>query len=154
MAIEKSIDEKKNQSDEVAKDVKKEDEVTMSATDLDAMIEAKIQERLASGSSGDLITALTQSLSNVAQTNQKYEKYDELSPDLVTMDILMPGLDGLSCLKDIKAYDKNANIVICSVVGEGDIVFSAMELGALDCIAKPFDIETIIKKFKDIKSKL
>lgn len=82
------------------------------------------------------------------------EKYKELKPDLVILDILMPKLDGLSCLEGIKEYDDTAKVIICSVVGSEDIVYSAKEMGALCCITKPFDISDLIKKIKEVESTL
>ena len=72
-------------------------------------------------------------------------KYKELNPDLVTMDITMPEMDGIEALKKIIAYDQEAKIIICSAMGQQKMVVKAIEAGARDFIVKPFDQERIKK---------
>ena len=72
------------------------------------------------------------------------EKYQELKPDLVTMDITMPEMDGISAVKEIKKVDPNAKIVMCSAMGQEAKVVEAIKLGALDFIVKPFKPDRII----------
>jgi two-component system, chemotaxis family, chemotaxis protein CheY len=76
-------------------------------------------------------------------------KYQEVKPDLVTMDITMPEMGGIKALKAIREIDPNAKVVICSAMGQKSLIIEAMEAGALNFIAKPFDeakvIETIQK---------
>lgn len=67
------------------------------------------------------------------------------SPDLVIMDITMPNKDGLQALKEIKEYDANAKIVMCSAMGQESMVVEAIKLGAKDFIVKPFKPDRIIK---------
>ena len=66
------------------------------------------------------------------------EKYDELHPDLVMMDITMPNMDGLEALKAIRAKDPNANVVMCSAMGQEAMVMEAVQAGIKDFIVKPF----------------
>ena len=66
------------------------------------------------------------------------EKYDELKPDLVIMDITMPNMDGLEALKAIRAKDANALVVMCSAMGQEAMVIDALKSGAKDFIVKPF----------------
>ena len=59
------------------------------------------------------------------------EKYQELKPDLVTMDITMPEMDGISAVKEIKKVDPNAKIVMCSAMGQQAMVIEAIQAGLL-----------------------
>lgn len=73
------------------------------------------------------------------------EKYKELHPDLVTMDITMPELDGISAVKKIKAIDPQAKIVMCSAMGQQAMVIDAIQAGARDFIVKPFQPERVLE---------
>ena len=73
------------------------------------------------------------------------ERYKEHSPDIVTMDITMPEMDGLDALKEIKAMDSNAIVLMCSAMGQQAMVMDAIRAGAKDFIVKPFDTERVIK---------
>jgi two-component system chemotaxis response regulator CheY len=66
------------------------------------------------------------------------EMYQEHEPDIVTMDITMPVMDGIEAIKAILDIDPDANIVVCSAMGQQKIVIQAIELGAKDFIVKPF----------------
>lgn len=66
------------------------------------------------------------------------EMYQEHSPDIVTMDITMPVMDGIEAIKAILDIDPEADIVVCSAMGQQKIVIQAIELGAKDFIVKPF----------------
>ena len=72
------------------------------------------------------------------------EKYQELKPDLVTMDITMPEMDGISAVKEIKKVDKNAKIVMCSAMGQQAMVIEAIQAGARDFIVKPFQADRVL----------
>ncbi len=72
------------------------------------------------------------------------EKYKELTPDLVTMDILMPGKSGVEAVRDILALDGNARIVMCSMMGQESLVTEAIQAGAKEFITKPFNKETVL----------
>ncbi len=78
------------------------------------------------------------------------EKYKALKPDLVLMDITMPNKDGLEALKDIRAADGNANVVMCSAMGQEIMVIDAIRSGAKDFIVKPFKIERVLKTVTSI----
>jgi len=73
------------------------------------------------------------------------DKFRELKPDLVTMDITMPELDGISAVKLIRQFDKNARIVMCSAMGQQAMVIDAIQAGARDFIVKPFQPERVIE---------
>lgn len=73
------------------------------------------------------------------------EKYKELKPDLVTLDITMPEMDGISACQGIMDYDHNAKCVMCSAMGQQAMVLSAIKAGAKDFIVKPFKAERVIE---------
>ena len=73
------------------------------------------------------------------------EKYQELKPDLTTMDITMPGMDGISAVKEIKKVDPNAKIVMCSAMGQQAMVIEAIQAGARDFIVKPFQPDRVLE---------
>lgn len=78
------------------------------------------------------------------------EKYNELKPDLVLMDITMPNMDGLEALKAIRAADANANVVMCSAMGQESMVMDAVRSGAKDFIVKPFKPDRVLKTVTSI----
>lgn len=78
------------------------------------------------------------------------EKYNSLKPDLVLMDITMPNMDGLEALKAIRAADGNANVVMCSAMGQESMVMDAVRSGAKDFIVKPFKPERVLKTVTSI----
>lgn len=81
------------------------------------------------------------------------KKYKELNPDIVTMDITMPDMDGISAVREIKEINENAKVIMCSAMGQKPMIKEALEAGALDFIIKPFDKEKAIKIIESIASK-
>jgi two-component system, chemotaxis family, chemotaxis protein CheY len=81
------------------------------------------------------------------------ERFKEVKPDLVTMDIVMPEMDGIEAVKQIMKLDPNARILMCSAMGQQPLVVEALEAGAKDFIIKPFQpskvIEAVEKALKD-----
>ena len=75
------------------------------------------------------------------------EKYKELRPDLVTMDITMPDMDGITAVKEIKKLDATAKIIMCSAMGQQEVVLDAVKAGAVDFIVKPFQPERVLESF-------
>ena len=73
------------------------------------------------------------------------DKYKELKPDLVTMDITMPEMDGITAVKTIKEIDGNARIVMCSAMGQQTMVIDAIQAGARDFIVKPFQADRVVE---------
>ena len=69
--------------------------------------------------------------------------YKQFKPDLVTMDITMPGMDGITALKEIRAYDPKAKVIICSAMGQQVMVVNALQAGAKDFLVKPFLSERV-----------
>jgi two-component system chemotaxis response regulator CheY len=73
------------------------------------------------------------------------EKFQELKPDLITMDITMPEMDGISAVKEIKKIDANAKIIMCSAMGQQAMVIEAIQAGARDFIVKPFQPDRVLE---------
>lgn len=78
------------------------------------------------------------------------EKYKELTPDLVLMDITMPEMDGIEAVKKIKAMDNNAKIVMCSAMGQQAMVIESIQSGARDFIVKPFQAERVLEAIRKV----
>ncbi len=76
---------------------------------------------------------------------QAVEKFKELSPDLVIMDITMPEMNGIEAVKEIKKIDSDATIVMCSAMGQQTMVIEAIQAGAKDFIVKPFQADRVIE---------
>ncbi len=72
------------------------------------------------------------------------EKYKKLRPDIVTMDITMPEMQGIDAVREIIAFDPEARILMCSALGQRQMVLEAMKTGAKDFIIKPFQKERIL----------
>ncbi|HLS07645.1 response regulator [Lentibacillus sp.] len=81
---------------------------------------------------------------------QAVEQYKELQPDLVTLDITMPEKDGLAALKEIKEIDANANVIMCSAMGQQALVIDAIQAGAKDFIVKPFQADRVIEAIRKV----
>jgi two-component system chemotaxis response regulator CheY len=75
---------------------------------------------------------------------ESVEMYKQLRPDVVTMDITMPEMDGLAALKAIRAEDPSAKIVMCTAMGQKSMVVEAIQAGAKDFIVKPFQPERVL----------
>lgn len=78
------------------------------------------------------------------------EKYKELSPDLVTLDITMPEIDGITVLKNIREYDGQAKVIMCSAMGQQAMVIDAIQAGAKDFIVKPFQSDRVIEAIQKV----
>ena len=79
---------------------------------------------------------------------QAIEKFKELRPDLVTMDITMPEMDGIQALKEIRKIDPNAKVIMCSAMGQQAMVIDAIQAGAKDFIVKPFQADRVLEAIK------
>ena len=66
-------------------------------------------------------------------------------PDVVILDIRMPGMDGIAAVKKIRSADPQAKIIMCSAMGQKTMVLEAMEAGAANFIVKPFDKEKVVE---------
>ncbi len=89
-----------------------------------------------------------QVVGEAADGMQAIEKFKELRPDLVTMDITMPEMDGIQALKEIRKIDPNAKIIMCSAMGQQAMVIDAIQAGAKDFIVKPFQADRVIEAIK------
>lgn len=79
-----------------------------------------------------------------AQDGEKaLEMYSEHSPGLVLLDISMPGINGIEVLKRLKNLDKDAFVIMCSAIGQDNMIVEAVENGAAEFIVKPFKAEQI-----------
>ncbi len=81
---------------------------------------------------------------------QAVEKFKELKPDLVTMDITMPEMDGISAVKEIMKINKGAKVVMCSAMGQQAMVIDAIQAGAKDFIVKPFQPDRVIEAISKV----
>jgi len=72
------------------------------------------------------------------------EKFKELKPDLVTMDIIMPKCTGIEALKEIIKLDKNARVIVITAIDQREALMDAIKSGAKDFIVKPFDEERVV----------
>ncbi|EAG2128994.1 TPA_asm: response regulator [Listeria monocytogenes] len=73
------------------------------------------------------------------------KKYDEVKPDIVTLDITMPEMDGLEALAQIMAKDPSAKVIMCSAMGQQGMVVDAIKKGAKDFIVKPFQVDRVLE---------
>lgn len=80
-------------------------------------------------------------------------KYKDLQPDIVTMDITMPDMDGITAVKEIKKMQSDAKIIMCSAMGQKPMIKEALEAGAVDFIIKPFDKDKAIKIIEAVTAK-
>lgn len=99
----------------------------------------------------DILTKNGYEVAGEAENGQKaIEKYNELSPDLVIMDITMPEVDGIEAVKRIRASDPEAKIVMCSAMGQQAMVIEAIQAGAKDFIVKPFQADRVLEAVKKV----
>ena len=80
-----------------------------------------------------------------ADGNEAVATFRELSPDVVTLDIVMPRKSGLEALREIVALDPGTCVVMCSALGQEALVMEALEAGARDFIVKPFKPDNVLK---------
>ncbi|WP_297436577.1 response regulator [uncultured Clostridium sp.] len=78
------------------------------------------------------------------------EMYKQERPDVVTMDITMPEMDGIEAVKAIKAYDPTAKIIMCSAMGQQSMVMDAIKAGARDFIVKPFQADRVLEAINKV----
>lgn len=99
----------------------------------------------------DILTKNGYNVIGEAENGKKaVEKYQELKPDLVTLDITMPEMDGLQAIKEIKKIDSNAVVIMCSAMGQQAMVIDAIQSGAKDFIVKPFQADRVLEAVKKV----
>lgn len=81
------------------------------------------------------------------------KKYKELKPDILIMDMVMPEVGGIDAIKQIIAEFPDANILICSAIGQQALVIEAIQAGAKDYIVKPFDQDSVLETVGKILGK-
>ena len=86
-----------------------------------------------------------------ANGREAIEKYIELRPDLVLLDITMPEMDGITALKEIKHIDPQAVVVVCSAMGQQNMVIEAIQNGAIDFIVKPFQQNRVLESLQRLE---
>mgnify|MGYP002892056854 FL=1 len=99
----------------------------------------------------DILTKNGYNVAGEAENGAKaVEKYAELKPDLVLMDITMPEMDGIEALKKIKASDPSASVIMCSAMGQQSMVIEAIQSGAKDFIVKPFQADRVLESIRKV----
>ena len=99
----------------------------------------------------DILTKNGYNVAGEAENGAKaVEKYNEIKPDLVLMDITMPEMDGIQALKKIKDSDSSALVIMCSAMGQQAMVIESIQAGAKDFIVKPFQADRVIEAVKKV----
>ena len=99
----------------------------------------------------DILTKNGYTVAGEAENGAKaVEKYAELKPDLVLMDITMPEMDGIQALKKIKAADAGASVIMCSAMGQQAMVIESIQSGAKDFIVKPFQADRVLEAVRKV----
>ncbi|MCI8614272.1 response regulator [Parablautia intestinalis] len=99
----------------------------------------------------DILTKNGYNVVGEAENGAKaFEKYNELKPDLVLMDITMPEVDGIAALKMIMGADRGAKVIMCSAMGQQAMVIEAIHSGAKDFIVKPFQPDRVLEAVKKV----
>ena len=94
----------------------------------------------------DILTKNGYEIAGEAENGQvAIDKYKEVKPDLVTMDITMPEMDGIAAVKEILGFDSAARVIMCSAMGQQAMVIDAVQAGAKDFIVKPFQPERVLE---------
>ena len=82
--------------------------------------------------------------------NEALRQYDQVRPDLVLLDITMPIKDGITALQEIREKDQGAKVIMCSAMGQENMVVESIRLGALDFIVKPFKPERLLQTVRNV----
>lgn len=89
----------------------------------------------------------------IGEAEDGYEavlKYSELRPDMITMDINMPKMSGVTALKEILKIDPEAKVLICSALGQQSMITESIRAGAKDFVVKPIQDERVMEAIKKI----
>lgn len=99
----------------------------------------------------DILTKNGYTVAGEAENGAKaVEKYNELKPDLVLMDITMPEMSGIEALKKIRETDTSALVIMCSAMGQQAMVIESIQAGAKDFIVKPFQADRVLEAVKKV----
>lgn len=99
----------------------------------------------------DILTKNGYTVAGEAENGAKaVEKYTELKPDLVLMDITMPEMDGIQALKKIRELDPKASVIMCSAMGQQAMVIESIQSGAKDFIVKPFQVDRVLEAVRKV----
>lgn len=104
----------------------------------DSSFMRKMLKRILTGAGHEIVGEAENGMEGV-------ELYEELHPDLVTLDITMSDMDGISALKEIRELDSSAKCIMCSAMGQKAMVTEAIREGAMDFIVKPFEPERVLE---------
>ena len=85
-----------------------------------------------------------------ANGQEAVDSYDLHHPDLVLMDITMPVMDGIAATRAIKSKHQDAKVIICSAMGQKNMILEAIQAGAKDFIVKPFQPDRVLESIKKI----
>ncbi|TCZ79256.1 response regulator [Paenibacillus albiflavus] len=91
-----------------------------------------------------------QVIAEASNGKQAVELYKQHRPDLVTMDITMPEMDGIQAVKRIKQFDSSAKIIMCSALGQREFVLDAIFHGASDFIVKPINKDRVLEAVRNL----
>lgn len=91
-----------------------------------------------------------QVIAEAGNGNEAVEMYKNHKPDVVTLDITMPEKDGLQALKEIKALDPQAKVIMCSAMGQQQMVIEAIQAGAKDFCVKPFQADRVLEAIQKV----
>jgi two-component system chemotaxis response regulator CheY len=95
---------------------------------------------------GDILTQAGYDVVGEAETGlQAVERFRELRPDLVTMDIVMPDMGGIDAVREIVKLDPEAKVLMCSAMGQQALVVEAIQAGAKDFVVKPFQPSRVLE---------
>ncbi|AHG90591.1 response regulator receiver [Gemmatirosa kalamazoonensis] len=95
---------------------------------------------------GDILTQAGFDVIGEAESGmQAVERYKELRPDLVTMDIVMPDMGGIDAVREIVKLDPDAKVLMCSAMGQQALVVEAIQAGAKDFVVKPFQPSRVLE---------
>ena len=89
-------------------------------------------------------------IGEAANGNEALARYQELRPDVMTLDITMPEKDGLTALRELMALDPTARVVMCSALAQESKVLEAVKAGAKDFIAKPFQASRVLSAIEKV----
>jgi two-component system chemotaxis response regulator CheY len=100
----------------------------------------------------DILTASGFELAKASSGEEALTRYSEVNPDIVLMDILMPGMDGISATRNILLQDPNAKIVVVTAVAKNGLNKECLKAGAIRFIPKPFKIKELISTINSAMS--